>query len=132
MAESTTKNSKTFLAATGRRKTAVAQVRLFPSGSGKITVNNKAVSEEEPAFVAPLKLVGKFGNTDVSVLVNGGGKQGQIEAIRHGIARALLEVDENFRTTLKKAGFLTRDPREKERKKPGLRGARRSPQWSKR
>ena len=119
-----------FFAAIGRRKAASAQVRLL-NGSGKITVNGTVIVEE-PAFAAPLKLVGKFGNTDVSVIVNGGGIRGQSDAIRHGIARALLLIDENFRTTLKKAGYLTRDPRERERKKPGLKSARRSPQWSKR
>jgi small subunit ribosomal protein S9 len=122
----------TYVAAIGRRKSAVAQVRLVANGTGKISLNEKPVTIAEPSYVAPLKLVGKFGTTDVSIHVNGGGVRGQADAIQHGIARALLLIDENLRTTLKKAGFLTRDPREKERKKPGLKSARRSPQWSKR
>ncbi|MEI6477892.1 MAG: 30S ribosomal protein S9 [bacterium] len=125
-----TKNS--YVAAVGRRKSAVAQVRLISKGSGKIVINEKPFTGEEPAYVAPLKLVGKFGDLDLSVHVAGGGIHGQADAIQHGIARALLKIDEEFRTTLKKAGFLTRDPREKERKKPGLKSARRAPQWSKR
>lgn len=131
MAES--KPTNRYFAAVGRRKTAVAQVRIYDKGTGKITINDKPlVAELEPSFVNPLKLVGKFGNTDITVRVSGGGTQGQLDAIRHGIARALLLLDEEFRITLKKAGFLTRDPRERERKKPGLKSARRSPQWSKR
>lgn len=121
----------TYNYATGRRKSAVARVRLFPQGSGKITVNDKAITPAEQAYLAPLKLVGLTG-ADLSVKVQGGGFAGQEEAIRHGVARAIVELDENYKTTLRKAGYLTRDPREKERKKPGLKGARRSPQWSKR
>lgn len=129
MAES--KTPTIYHAAIGRRKSASAQVRLFLNGSGKITVNSKEI-KDEPRFVAPLKLVGKFGTTDISVLVSGGGREGQLDAIQHGIARALLKIDEEYRVTLKKSGYLTRDPRERERKKPGLLSARRSPQWSKR
>ena len=129
MAETT---PKTYFYGTGRRKAAVAQVRIYPSGSGKMTVNDKAVEGDQHLYLAPLKLVGKFGNTDVSVHVNGGGTAGQIGAIQLGVSRALVELDEELRTTLKKAGLLTRDPRERERKKPGLKSARRSPQWSKR
>jgi small subunit ribosomal protein S9 len=125
------KQPKKYVAATGRRKSAVAQVRIYPQGAGKITVNEKVITDE-PTYVAPLKLVGQFGNTDISIHVNGGGVEGQKDAMQHGIARALLLIDETFRTTLKKSGFLTRDPRERERKKPGLKSARRSPQWSKR
>jgi small subunit ribosomal protein S9 len=133
MAEKTPVKPAAYHYATGRRKTSVAQVRLIPQGTGKISINDKVVtSATEPAFVAPLKLVGLFGTTDISIHVNGGGFTGQSEAIRHGIARALLEIDETYRITLRKAGYLTRDPREKERKKPGLKSARRSPQWSKR
>lgn len=129
MAES----KKSYKQAIGRRKTAVAQVRLTENGSGKTLINHKVIEDTNDAlYSAPLKLVGRFENTDISVVVKGGGSKGQLEAIRHGISRALLEIDENFRTTLKKAGFLTRDPREKERKKFGLKKARRSPQWSKR
>lgn len=116
---------------TGRRKTAVAQVRLYPKGNGKVVINEKTITVAAPEYLEPLKLVGQA-DLDISAHVSGGGKQGQIEAIRHGVARALLAMDENFRTTLKGAGFLTRDPRAKERKKPGLRSARRAPQWSKR
>lgn len=126
------KNQKTFYQATGRRKTAVARARLIPGGTGKISINNKTAPAENQAYLEPLKLVGRFGNTDISIKVDGGGKNGQVEAIRHGIARALVALDETYRTTLRKAGFLTRDPREKERKKFGLKAARRSPQWSKR
>ncbi len=130
MAEKTT---KTYTYATGRRKTASAQVRIYQQGSGKITVNGKAVTPvDDLLYLAPLKLVGMYGNTDISVKVSGGGFHGQAEAIRHGIARVLVEIDEAYKTTLRKAGYLTRDPRARERKKPGLKGARRAPQWSKR
>src|SRR5579862_7137494 len=100
-----TKSSKTYFYGTGRRKTAVARVRLFLTGTGKITVNDVAVSQAEPLYIEPLKLVGKFGSTDLSIKVAGGGFNGQSEAIQHGIARALVEADPLFRTTLKKAGF---------------------------
>ena len=116
---------------TGRRKTAVAQVRIYPKGHGKVSINKKDVTTPSTSYLEPLKLVGQT-DADMTVIVNGGGAMGQIEAIRHGVARALVAMDENFRTTLKKAGYLTRDPRAKERKKPGLKSARRSPQWSKR
>jgi small subunit ribosomal protein S9 len=117
---------------TGRRKTAVARVRLVPNASGTVTINGKTIATPHPTYVEPLRLVGQFGTADLSVSVAGGGTVGQLEAIRHGIARALVELNEDLKTTLKKAGYLTRDPREKERKKPGLKSARRSPQWSKR
>lgn len=116
---------------TGRRKTAVAQVRLYPKGNGKVTINEKVVEGPSSVYLEPLKLVGQA-DMDLSAHVHGGGFQGQYEAIRHGVARALVAMDEELRTTLKKAGFLTRDPRAKERKKFGLKGARRAPQWSKR
>jgi len=115
---------------TGRRKSAVARVRIM-AGKGKYIINNKE-SDFSKQAIAPVKLVGKFGNLDISVKVVGGGKNGQIEAIRHGISRALVELNPEFRPTLKKAGYLTRDQREVERKKPGLKKARRAPQWSKR
>jgi small subunit ribosomal protein S9 len=121
-----------YFAATGRRKTAVAQVRLTPKSAGKVVVNSAAITADAQPYLAPLKLVGMFGTTDVSVKVHGGGTAGQEEAIRHGIARALVEIDAEYKTTLRRAGYLTRDPREKERKKPGLKSARRAPQWSKR
>lgn len=123
-------NSEKYFYGTGRRKTATARVRIFP-GSGKATVNDKEIILPENV-VEPLKLVGKYETYDMSVRVNGGGKTGQLEAIRHGLSRALIELNSEFRPQLKKAGFLTRDPREVERKKPGLKKARRAPQWSKR
>ncbi len=122
----------------GRRKSSIAQVRVYPQGSGKITINQKDWKVYFPYFefqtilAAPLKLAGQDSLVDVSVLVQGGGKRGQAESIRQGIARALLLLDINFRKSLKKAGFLTRDARVKERKKPGLKRARRAPQWAKR
>lgn len=131
MAEKTPKTS-TYHYATGRRKTAVAQVRLYANGSGKISINEKPATDEAALYLEPLKLVGKAGNMDLSAHVKGGGFQSQLEAIRHGVAQALVVLDEDFKTTLRKAGYLTRDPRAKERKKPGLKSARRAPQWSKR
>ncbi|RVU54333.1 30S ribosomal protein S9 [Anaerosphaera multitolerans] len=122
---------------TGRRKTSVAQVRLLP-GNGQFTVNGRDIDEyfdyETLKTVAksPLVLTETIGQFDVIVKVIGGGFTGQAGAIRHGIARALLEVDPEHRAILKKAGFLTRDPRMKERKKYGLKKARRAPQFSKR
>ena len=122
---------------TGRRKTSVARVRLVP-GNGKFTVNKKDITEyfnyETLRTIArePLTITGNTEKFDVIVNVQGGGYTGQAGAIRHGIARALLEVDGEVRPTLKKAGNLTRDPRMKERKKYGLKKARKSPQFSKR
>lgn len=122
---------------TGRRKTSIAQVRLLP-GNGKFTVNDRDIEEyfdyETLITVAkaPLELTETAGQFDVIVKVNGGGYTGQAGAIRHGLSRALLEVDPEHRAILKKAGFLTRDPRMKERKKYGLKKARRAPQFSKR
>lgn len=123
--------------AVGRRKCASARVRI-EKGSGKITVNKMTMAEYLPYFewqemaVAPLKALAKEKDLDVSVLVNGGGKKSQAKAIQHGIARALIKWNEDFKKTLKTLGFLTRDPRVKERKKFGLKKARRAPQWSKR
>lgn len=122
---------------TGRRKSSVARVRLVP-GNGKITINERDIEEYIPyetlreVVRQPLKLTETLGSYDVLVNVKGGGYSGQAGAIRHGIARALLEVDPDFRPALKRAGFLTRDPRKKERKKYGLKKARRAPQFSKR
>ena len=129
------KNEKFY--GTGRRKSSVARVYLVP-GSGKITINKRDIDEylglETLKVVVrqPLVLTGTEGKYDVIVNVKGGGYTGQAGAIRHGISRALLEVDEEYRPTLKAAGFLTRDPRMKERKKYGLKKARRAPQFSKR
>ena len=121
---------KNYYYGTGRRKTAVARVRIL-SGKGKYIINNKESSLPD-SVTAPLKLVGKIDSFDISIKVSGGGKSGQFEAIRHGLSRALIELNPEFRPTLKKAGYLTRDQRETERKKPGLKKARRAPQWSKR
>lgn len=122
---------------TGRRKKSVARVRLVP-GTGAILINKRDIDDyfglETLKVVVrqPLELTGTLGKFDVLVNVQGGGFTGQAGAIRHGIARALLEVDENYRPALKTAGYLTRDPRMKERKKYGLKAARRAPQFSKR
>lgn len=128
MAETTT--PKKYWTGTGRRKTAVASVRLYENGND-ISVNGKA-AELEDRTITPFELVGKKGSFSVSVKVSGGGKVSQKDATRLGIARALEKFNAEFRTTLKKAGFLSRDSRVKERKKPGLKGARRAPQWAKR
>ena len=134
--ETGTENS--FVRALGRRKTAAARVRLLPSGTGVITINNRPLSnyftlfELQDAVRAPLRTVGKEDVFDISVRVAGGGIRGQAEAVRHGIARALIKWNTDLRKTLKAEGFLRRDPRSKERKKPGLKRARRAPQWSKR
>ena len=122
---------------TGRRKSSVARVRLVP-GTGKITINKRDIDDyfglETLKVVVrqPLDATKTLGKFDVLINVNGGGFTGQAGAIRHGIARALLEVDDEFRPVLKSAGYLTRDPRMKERKKYGLKKARRAPQFSKR
>ena len=122
---------------TGRRKSAVARVYLLP-GRGKILINKRGIDDYfgldtlKLIVRQPLELTGTTNKYDVRVNVFGGGYTGQAGAIRHGISRALLEADIDFRGPLKKAGFLTRDPRMKERKKYGLKGARRAPQFSKR
>ena len=129
--------AKTAYIGTGRRKKSVARVRLLP-GSGNITVNKRDVEnyvglETLKMIVrSPLVLTNTLDKFDVSVNVFGGGTTGQAGAIRHGISRALLSVNPDYRPVLKKAGFLTRDPRMKERKKYGLHAARRAPQFSKR
>ncbi len=125
------------LRAVGRRKCASARVRL-DKGTGQIVVNGKPLSEYLPYFewqdtvLAPLKALAKEKDYDISVKIVGGGKKGQSVAIQHGITRALVKWNEEFRKTLKTLGFLTRDARVKERKKFGLKKARRAPQWSKR
>ena len=122
---------------TGRRKTSVARVYLVP-GTGKITINKRDIEDYLGLEVLrmtvrqPLVATETSGKFDVCVNVIGGGMAGQAGAIRHGISRALLEADQDYRPVLKKAGFLTRDPRMKERKKYGLKAARRAPQFSKR
>ncbi len=123
--------------ATGRRKSSIAQVSIAP-GTGKITVNKKPVDSYFPRETLrmiirqPIELVGATGKHDITVKVIGGGPTGQAGAVRHGIARALTRMDADLRGRLKKEGFLTRDPREKERKKYGLKGARKRFQFSKR
>jgi len=122
---------------TGRRKKSIARVRLVP-GNGKVTINKRDIEEyfnyETLRVKAkePMVITGTTGKFDVIVSVKGGGYTGQAGAIRHGIARALLKVEAEFRPTLKKAGMLTRDPRMKERRKYGLKKARKAPQFSKR
>ena len=122
---------------TDRRKKSVARVRVY-AGSGKITINNRDIDDyfglETLKLIVrqPLALTGTADKFDIVCNVQGGGVTGQAGAIRHGLSRALLQYDENLRPALKKAGFLTRDPRMKERKKYGLKGARRAPQFSKR
>ena len=131
-----TKTSNEFLG-TGRRKTAVARVRVAP-GSGKITINRRALDNYFPldtqrtTVTGPLTVTGTNEKLDVRVNVQGGGPNGQAGAVRHGISRALLKFDANLRPALKKEGFLTRDPRERERKKYGQPGARKRFQFSKR
>ena len=129
--------TKSFYYGTGRRKNSVARVRLF-NGTGKITINGRDIDnyfglETLKLIVrSPLALTGTEGKFDIVVNVVGGGVAGQAGAIRHGITRALMESDAELRHALKKAGFVTRDPRMKERKKYGLKAARRAPQFSKR
>ncbi|MFA7244867.1 MAG: 30S ribosomal protein S9 [Candidatus Magasanikbacteria bacterium] len=123
--------------AVGRRKTASARVRITP-GKGKIVINDRELNNYfttkllQERVVSPLVAIGKEKDTDVSVKVAGGGIRGQADAVCHGIARALVEWNEDFKPTLKAKGFMTRDSRAKERKKPGLHKARRAHQWRKR
>ncbi|MBR4865054.1 MAG: 30S ribosomal protein S9 [Clostridia bacterium] len=131
-------SKRPYVYGTGRRKSSVARVRLYPNGTGKITINNRDIDDyfgletlklivRQP--LVALDLLEKF---DVVVSVAGGGVSGQAGAIRHGLSRALLNISADYRAVLKKAGFLTRDPRMKDRKKYGLKAARRAPQFSKR
>ena len=140
--EETTENSLMqrkgrYFYANGKRKTSVARVRLYESGKGDIIVNDKPMKEYFFGALignikAPLKLVNMLKNFDITVKVVGGGVSSQSDAVRHGISKALIVFDPTLRSVLKKVGFLTRDSRVKERKKPGLHGARRAPQWAKR
>lgn len=130
-------DTKTYFYGTGRRKKSVARVRLYP-GTGKVTINDRDIDDYfgldtlKLIVNQPLELTQTSGRFDVICRVGGGGVTGQAGAIRHGISRALLVYDQELRPALKKAGFLTRDPRMKERKKYGLKAARRAPQFSKR
>ena len=133
------KENKDYIPAVGKRKRAIARIRIIKDNAKgiKITINDKDYKEYLPYFqwqeliLKPLNLVGRD-NVTISIKVEGGGIKGQVDAIAHGIAKALLKTDEELRTTLRKNSLLTRDSRIKERKKPGLRKARRAPQWSKR
>lgn len=127
-----------YIPAVGRRKTSVARVRLIKNGKGLVTINSRPMEEYFTTYdlrdqvLSPLKLTGQETAVDVSVKVDGGGIRGQAEAVRHGLSRALIELNPTYRKSLKKLGYLTRDSRKRERKKFGLKGARRAPQWSKR
>jgi len=129
--------TKPYFYGTGRRKSSVARVRVY-NGTGKITINNRDIDDyfglETLKLIVnqPLEITDTVGKFDIVCNVTGGGVTGQAGAIRHGLSRALLQFNEELRPALKKAGLLTRDPRMKERKKPGLKGARRAPQFSKR
>ncbi len=131
-------SKKPYMYGTGRRKSSVARIHLFPGGTGKITINGRDIDDyfglETLKLIVrqPLTTTATLDKVDIEATVTGGGVTGQAGAMRHGIARALLLVDESYRPALKAAGFLTRDPRMKERKKYGLKGARRAPQFSKR
>ena len=132
------KSKKPYHYGTGRRKSSVARVHLFPNGTGSIKINGRDIDDyfglETLKLIVrqPFATTNTMGKFDVEVTVKGGGVTGQAGAIRHGIARALLEMNPEYRPALKAAGFLTRDPRMKERKKYGLKAARRAPQFSKR
>ena len=129
---------KAYHYGTGRRKSSVSRVHLFPGGTGEITINNRDIDNYfgletlKTITRQPLVATSTIGRVDITATVTGGGVTGQAGALRHGIARALLHMNEEFRPILKQNGFLTRDPRMKERKKYGLKGARRAPQFSKR
>ena len=131
-------DSKPYFYGTGRRKSSVARVRIYPNGTGSITVHGSDIDDyfglETLKLIVrqPLELTDTMGRFDIVTTVAGGGVTGQAGAIRHGISRALLQVNDEMRPILKKAGLLTRDPRMKERKKYGLKAARRAPQFSKR
>jgi small subunit ribosomal protein S9 len=130
-------NDRPYLYGTGRRKNSVARVRVYP-GTGSITINGRDIDDyfglETLKLIVrqPFVITGTLGRFDIETTVTGGGVSGQAGAIRHGLSRALLQVSDEMRPILKKAGFLTRDPRMKERKKYGLKAARRAPQFSKR
>ncbi|MBM4424777.1 MAG: 30S ribosomal protein S9 [Chloroflexi bacterium] len=130
--------SDRYFEGVGRRKTSTARVRLFPGGNGQVTVNEKLGREyfarvgDYEAVTAPLRTIGQDGKFNITVVVAGGGSTGQAEATRQGVARALLRMNEDLRKPLRRGGYLTRDSREKERKKPGLKRARKAPTYTKR
>ncbi|HNZ83714.1 MAG TPA: 30S ribosomal protein S9 [Candidatus Pacearchaeota archaeon] len=132
------KSAKKYIEAVGRRKTAVARVRIIPDTKQIIVVNGKDYKEYftipslQANVLAPFAVNSDLAKISVTAVVKGGGANAQSEAVRHGISRALEKMNKELRKDLKKLGYLTRDSREKERKKPGLRRARRAPQWSKR
>ena len=132
------KSKKPYVYGTGRRKSSVARVHVYENGTGSIIINGRDIEEYfgldtlKMVVRQPLVTTDTLGKVDIVATVTGGGVTGQAGAIRHGVARALLNVDPEFRAALKSAGFLTRDPRMKERKKYGLKAARRAPQFSKR
>lgn len=138
MPEETKITNRKYIYAKGARKTSVAQARLYEKGKGNAEVNGLKLKEYfktqalQDVFLSPLKLTSHLKDLDVTVKVHSGGQQGQADACRHAISRALIVLDKELRSALKAEGFLTRDPRVKERKKPGLKRARKSPQWSKR
>jgi small subunit ribosomal protein S9 len=127
-----------YFESTGRRKTATARVRLFPGGNGQITVNERKVEEYFPRpgdmdkVLGPVRAAQMEGRVNVTVHVMGGGQTGQADAVAHGLAQALVKYNSELRPTLRQGGFLSRDPREKERKKPGLKKARKRPTFTKR
>ena len=131
-------SKKKYFYGTGRRKSSVARVRVFENGTGAITINGRDIDDYfgldtlKLIVRQPLVTTDMLGKVDISVTVAGGGVSGQAGAIRHGISRALVVLNPEFRAALKAAGFMTRDPRMKERKKYGLKAARRAPQFSKR
>ena len=131
-------SKKPYLYGTGRRKSSVARVRLYPNGTGSIKINGRDIEEyfglDTMKLIVrqPFTTTDSLGKFDVEATVSGGGFTGQAGAIRHGLSRALVKANEEYKPLLKKAGLLTRDPRMKERKKYGLKAARRAPQFSKR
>ncbi len=131
-------NNESYFQAIGRRKTSVARVRLFTKGNKEFIINDKSFEEYFPTLelrescIAPLKKMKCNDIFKITVKVQGGGINSQMEAVRHGISRALVTFNPDFKKRLRRAGYLTRDPRQRERKKPGLKRARRAPQWKKR
>jgi len=137
-AEQITEGKRQYIYSVGKRKAAIATIRLFENGQGQIIINNKDYKSYFPllkhqnAILSPLVLCAKKDIVDLSIMVKGGGTTGQVDGIKHGIAKGLLKLNLDARKSLKSAGLLTRDSRIKERKKYGLKGARRAPQWQKR